>query len=145
MNDFIIKPEEVQKYSVPIEVSGGGLRSAIRFSDEFGRIPPLGSIKKARLRPTGGGAATAKAVPNWEERELQSRTGAIHASICFPVQRPRSIRRVPPSNRMVAIACQQVADQLRMCMALAAFYNSEPMYAARSTGYRRLAAQRSAC
>jgi hypothetical protein len=142
MSDFIIKPEEVQKYIVPIQVTGDWVsfrhpdfpmnsasHSAARFNKEGETAYYLAS-----------GVATAKAeVPKWEERELYKVAPAtIHAFDLASWSKDHGryedfLRSKQDGGHGV---CQHVADQLTHVHGLSGIlYNSEPMYAAGSTGY----------
>jgi hypothetical protein len=142
MSGFIIRPEEVQKYTVPIEVTGDWV--SFRHSDFR---PNSVSLSAARFNQDGepayylaSGVDTAEAeVPNWQERELfKVAPTDIHAFDLAAWSKANGqyenfLQSKQDGGHGV---CQQVADQLTHVHGLSGIlYNSEPMYAAGSTGY----------
>ena len=142
MNEYVIKPEDIKKYTVSIDVAVDWVSS--RDPNYLVNSVPKLANRFNRDGDTAyylaSGVATMQAeVPKWQERETyRVSASSVHAfdlaswsvdNNCYEA----FLRSKTEGGHGV---CQQISDQLTGTYGLSGIlYNSEPMHAAGSTGY----------
>lgn len=142
MSDFIIRPEDVDKYTVPIKVTGDWV--SFRHPDHPANSA---SLSGGRFNENGqtayylaSGIDSAKAeVPNWPQRELYKvAPTTIHAFDLAAWSKEKGCHEEFLQSKKEGGhgVCQRAAEQLTGLHGLSGIlYNSEPMHALGRAGY----------